>query len=136
MALATVFGNIRDFTGEPVAGARMWVHPRRPGSGGSSVFVDSSIEVPVAAGGAFSLPLEEFYTYQAEIVFPDPERSRSGLTLLPEFTVPVGGGPMSTVMGLPAGNGWVRVLRQNPTSVIWDQYVYNELTGDLYERTS
>lgn len=136
MALATLTGNLQDFTLQPIKGARLWVHPLQSSASGVSLFVDKPVEVEVGADGAFSVHIEDQNRYELEIIFPDFERDRMGRATLGSFRVPIGGGPAGEVVGLPSANGMVRVLRSAPSNTTYDQYVYDESTGNLFERTS
>lgn len=136
MSLAPFTGNLRDFMGDQIDGARMWVHPLAPSNSGQTLLADRPSEVSLDSTGSFSVDLEEHARYRLEVVFSDAERSRLGMAILGEFRMPVGGGNAGTVVGLPVSNGMVRVLQSTPNTLTLDQYSYNELTGDLYERTS
>ncbi|MGJ9405252.1 hypothetical protein ACHABQ_02870 [Nesterenkonia aurantiaca] len=136
MAAAPFTGNIRGFTNVRIEGAFLWIHPLRSSVSGSNVLPHKPIEVSPNSTGSFTVQLEEHHRYRLEVVFPDSDRSRMGLSIIGEFRMPVGGGTASQIIGPPAANGTVRVLNTAPGNTIFDQYVYDETTGDLYERTS
>lgn len=137
MALTEVSGAIRDFSRSAISGAEAWLHPAQSLGTGSLVFVDIPIRVDVASNGNFTIELEEGHLYVLEVLFPDAERARIGRSVLKEFRVPTGGGNLGGIIGLPARNGMVRIMRSDPISgsSAQEQYIYNEVTGDLFERT-
>lgn len=136
MAQATLTGFIRDFTNITPAGVEAYIHPQDASTRGSIVFADSPIRLDIANNGAFSVSLEDRNRYILEILFLDPDRSRIGRSQLHEFRMPVGGGSASNVIGPAIQNGMIRVLQDDPGSSNYEQYHYNEVTGDLFERTA
>ena len=139
MALATYSGTLRNFAGQNLLNPRLWVHPAepsiRPGSG--RVLSDKPIEVTVASNGDFTVQLEEGHRYRLEALSPDEARGRVARSSWSRsFLAVTGGGDIGDLIGLPERNGMIRVRQTNPLSSDYAQYVYNEATGHLFERTS
>lgn len=136
MALAALTGTVRDFTDSSITGAEAWIHPQGNATSGDTVYTDKPIRLELASNGSFTVELMERHRYVIEILFHDEDRSRLGRTVTAEFRMPTGGGTVGQVIELPARNGQIRVLQTAPGSTIYDQYVYNEASGILYQRTA
>ena len=141
--MATYTGFVRDFTDSAISGIEIYVHPvegpgyRRYGPNWDRLFVDKPFPVEwEGSSGLFEVELEPLYTYRLEFLWPDPDRSRVGQSWWSEpFRVPGGEGSyLSSILPLPTRNGLIRVMQSDPGSNLFDQYVYNEETGDLFER--
>lgn len=140
--MGTYTGYARDFTDSSIAGLEIYVHPQ----GGPNIrnatwdriFVDKPFPVEWTTNASFEVDLEPNQVYQLQFLWPDPDLSRVGQSWWSHsFRVPTGdGGNLSSIVGFPARNGMVRVRTRDPNSSDQFQYVYNESTGDLFERTA
>ena len=143
MALTTLEFFIRDFTDTGIHGsAEVYFHPVQMstrGSGWRAVFVDRPIKAGPPEAGLYTVELEDRHSYRMEVLWQDGDRSRVGRSeWFSPFPVPTSNETinLSALLGLPPRNGMVRVTTSDPTSSLFDQYVYNSSTGDLYERTA
>lgn len=139
MATAPVTGSVLDFSRSTLTSPRMWVHPENgPGRASPSLLLSGGpIAVSIGSNGTFSVSLEEHHLYRFEVQDFDAEHGRVTQSFWSEaFPVPTGGGTIGDIMGAPPRAGMVRVLSTPPTSNTYDQYVLNQITGELYERTA
>lgn len=139
--MAIYTGYARDYSDSTIFGLEIYVHPQggpglRPG-GWDRIFVDKPFSVEWTTAAAFQVNLEPHHEYRLEFIYPDSDRSRIGQSWWSHpFRVPAGeGGMLYRILGMPAGNGMVRVLNRGPGRTDYYQYHYDETTGDLYERT-
>lgn len=131
-------GSVRDFSNEPFDSAQMYIHPERPSSGSYAILSDRPIPVGVGSTGTFEVELIPGHLYWIEVLYLDGDRSRVGRSWWSDpFRMPTGGGNAGTIIRIPAKNGMVLVSGSDPdTDNFISQYVYNEETGDLFERTA
>lgn len=141
MAQSRFVGHLRDFSDQPIEGARMWVHPTQPSGRlrGGRVFADKIIEVTLSDDGRFEVLLEQGHPYSIEVQWLDPDRSRVGRSWWsPPFRAPASTGDrLIDAMAIPPGNGLIQTIQGAPVAnQHMSQYVLDQTTGDLYERTS
>ena len=144
MTLTTLEFRVGDFTHTSVASSvDVYFHPvqmnTRAGSGWTWVYIDSPIRADDVESGLFTVELEDRQWYRLEILWHDDDRSRVGRSeWRGPFMVPSSGEDeavnLARVLGQAPRNGMVRVLQSDPGASNFDQYVFNESTGDLFER--
>lgn len=149
MALTTLEFRLRDFSNSGIASiSEVYFHPvgmstRAGSSNWPHLYVDRPIKVDLSSSsGLYEVDLEDRHYYRLEVIWHDADRSRVGRSEWHgPFMVPVSGSDetilLSNILDQPPRNGMVRVLDEDPSpSSIFDQYVYNEETGDLFERAA
>ena len=148
MALTTLAFRPRDFSGNHMGlASEIYFHPMQMGTGksGNWVLIDRPIRADMSqpeGSEPFTVELHENYAYRMEVLWHDSDRSRVGRSeWFAPFRVPPSGDSeqinLREILGLPPRNGMIRVLQSDPSpSSIFDQYVYNEETGDLFERST
>lgn len=145
MALTQLRFRIGDFTHSSMAGAvDVYFHPvrmsTRAQSGWSWVYVDKPIKAGPPEGGQHTVELEDLHYYRMEVLWHDPDRSRVGRSEWHDpFMVPSSGGEefiyLPRIIGQPPRNGMIRIVQSSPPwNQVFDQYVYDDTTGYLYER--
>lgn len=145
MALTEMVFRLKDFTNADFHhNAEVYFHPVQMNirsTGWQNVFVDAPIQPGPPESGLYTIELEDRNFYNMEVLWHDGNRSRVGRSEYHgPFMVPVTSENESIalpdVIGRPPRNGMIRVTTSDPTSSLLDQYVYNETTGDLFERTA
>ena len=138
MATASLTGNVATFTRSFTALVNpiLRVHPVGSTTVDGYFLADRPMRIILETDGSFFVSLEVGHQYYLECTWTDDQGERRGQSATEIFRMPSGGGEVGDVIGPPAANGMIRILRSAPGSNIFDQYSYNEVTGDLYERQS
>ena len=146
MAWTNVTFRLRDFAGYQMGStAEVYFHPvarigTRSQSANQMVMVDRPIKVDMSEGEPQEVRLEDRNFYRLEVLWHDDDRTRVGRSETSHpFMVPVAGEDediyLANIIGLPPRNGMIRILDEDPDSSFFDQYIFNEETGDLFERS-
>lgn len=138
--MPVISGNVRAITGATLPNPTLYVHASRPSLSRASgrLTADMPVQVPVRFDGTFSTNVEDTDALiSLEVRYQEQSGAAVGRSWWsPDFRVPTGGGDVADLIVIPPQNGRVRVIDGGSPGGLHDQYVYDEQTGQLYERTS